>query len=1469
MQDSDYNFQPVEFDPFAGPEIENVVPATEPQAEIWASCLIGGEEANRSYNESVSLILQGELNYPSIEKSLHDLFKRHDALRSGFSADGKQLCIFSEAKLQYNFQDISDTTDHDRQKDLIDQFLVEDAKTSFDLLTGPLFRVKLFKLAEDKHHLTLSSHHIICDGWSISIIMQDLGKLYSASLKSETAPLPAAPAFADYAVKQRAFQQSAEYKSIESFWLKQFMGDVPELDIPTDFPRPEFRTYKSHRDDFELKPDLINAVKKMGAKAGCSFVSSMLVAFEVFLHRISGQSDIILGVPSAGQSEEGYNGLVGHCVNMLPLKSHHNGDFTFMEFLKVRKPAIFDAYENQQYTFGSLLKKLNISRDSSRVPLIPIVFNIDIGLNEGVKFEGIKHELIINKREYENFEIFLNASGSGDSLILEWSYNTQLFSAETIRGMMEDFTRLLQQVTQNPEIKIRDIDTSGSKNAFEWNNTDVKYPKESSLHELINQKVSEYPHKNAVKFRNKNINYQELNERSNRLAHFLIKQGIQKGERIALALDRSEELIISLIAIMKSGAAYVPLDPAYPKKQIEYMLEDSSAKILLTSRAYQNKFSSESQELILEDLENELEECSQEDPNVAVNGSDLAYVIYTSGSSGKPKGTQIEHHSLVNFLLSMQKVPGISPEDRLLAVTTISFDIAGLELYLPLISGAELVVADSESVKDGRLLLDLIRNEKISIMQATPSSWRMILDAGWNEAINIKVLCGGEALSRDLAGSLKEKCSSLWNMYGPTETTIWSTLKQIINFDQEISIGRPIANTQVYLLDQYLKPVRKGGSGEIYIAGDGLARAYLNNPELTAAAFVKDPFTDQSDKKMYRTGDLGRYTAEGDIQCLGRIDNQVKIRGHRIELGAIEESLLMQKSIKEAVVIAREDHPGDKRLVAYIVPEHAEGTNKAPSWQERWEDLYKRGIQSESELSIGEQQLDIAVAQEISGRTDIREEVEEWLKQSVDRIKAINAKTVMELGCGAGQLVFELAPYAEKFIATDYAETAIDKLKEKLSAEPEKYKNVVAITAPADDFSFVNNGSLDLVIINGVVQYFPDASYLVKVIKEASRAIKNGGCIYIGDMQGKSTLPMYHAYDQLNRTDENLKISDFKKICDRRVKLEDELVADPGFFYKLNELIPEISGVNVQLREGKHINETTKYHYDIWLYINAGPTSIKADNRIQWKAENNEEWVKNELKKYPEKVVHLHKVFNTRTMEDYALQQILSSINDDASVKEVKTLLTSNQQGLNPHPFWELGSELGFESHVRWTCDGSVGCFEVIFVPIEQQNMLPEAGEILNSNLDSAFDYARDPYSGDLTANTEQLIEWKEGLKELLPAQMIPAEFVLLKKLPLLPNGKTNRKALPKPEEKTQVNQEKAMPRTATEKLVARVWAETLGLDSVGLHDDFFELGGHSLIAVQVMIRMEKETGLRLPLTSLFKFTTLEEFAPLFSEASL
>lgn len=910
---------PVEFDPFTGPEIIRVLPAIEPQLEIWISCRLGGEDANRSYNESVSLRLSGPFDRPAMENAIRDLVARHEALRSAFSADGLKILVFKELKADLHFEDLSAAREN--QQAFITDVSSRDAQTSFDLLKGPLFRMTLLKLAEEEYFFKLTAHHIVCDGWSLGIMLQDLGQLYSAYAKGIQPNLREAARFSQYAIGQWQFMESPEYAAIVQYWVDQFKGNIPVLDMPTDFPRPALRTYKSRRDDYPLDAALVQALKKLGAGAGCSMVMTLMAAFEIFLYRLTGQQDIVLGLPAAGQSATGYQNLVGHCVNLLPLRSRPNGDLSFSAYLKQRKPKIFDAYDHQQFTFGSLLKRLSISRDPSRIPLVPVVFNIDMGLDNGVAFHNLSYRMAYNPREYENFEIFLNASGSEQALVLEWSYNTQLFKPESIRLMMNRFEHLLRELTANKDSLIRDLPVmdfySSNKQLDSLNETVVEYPKNEALYTFIDENAARDPNHPALQFQGVVITYKTLVDKTNRLARLLAASGVKKGDAVGLALDRSAEMVIAMIAIWKAGAAYIPLDPAYPDDRIEFMLKDSAATRLLTAAKYRSRFRTEATNVILEDCWHNLNNYSPTPPNEGA-GSDLAYILYTSGSTGTPKGVAIEHHNLVNFMLSMQRQPGITAADRLLAVTTISFDIAGLELYLPLISGATLVLADQESAKDGRILLDILRNESISMMQATPSTWRMMLDAGWNSPLPLKALCGGEALPKDLAGILASKCSSLWNMYGPTETTIWSTIKQILPGDEIVTIGRPINNTQVYILDEATRPMALGAVGEIYIGGEGVARGYHNRPALTAERFVANPFTADG-SKMYRTGDLGRLLESGDILCLGRIDHQVKIRGHRIELGEIEHSLIRQPGIKEAVVIAREDRPGDQRLVAYIV----------------------------------------------------------------------------------------------------------------------------------------------------------------------------------------------------------------------------------------------------------------------------------------------------------------------------------------------------------------------------------------------------------------------------------------------------------------------------------------------------------------------------------------------------------------------
>jgi len=917
-----YDTIPVEFDPFAGPELQSVAPITESQLEIWTSCLIGGDAANCAYNESFSLTLTGALNHDAMLGALQDVANRHQALRSCFSADGKYICIYENAPLNIDYQDLSGRSPAEQQL-YISKLNKQFAITPFDLVTGPLFKASLVKLATNEHLLTLIAHHIICDGWSVGIMMQDLSKFYSAYARGEQIQFPPALLFSDYAAEQRAFEQTPAFHETEQYWLNQFKGSTHYLNLPTDLPRPAIRTYKSHRDDFNLDMLLALELKKLGKANGTSFVTTLLAAFEVFLQQITGQDEITLGLPAAGQSATGNFRLVGHCVNLLALRSHPNGGQSFKSYLKTRNTAILDAYDHQLYTFGSLLKKLNIQRDASRIPLVPVMFNIDMGMDDDVEFYGLKHRLHSNPREYESFEIFVNISGHDESLVLEWSYNTQLFQSSTIHNMMDEFEFLLRQLVANADVLIGNITLKNTAAIIgqlnTWNQTYTPYDKNKPLHQVITTQAAIFNNHIAVKFGQTELSYQALNQNANSFAALLLARGVKKGNKVAFAVDRSAEMVVVMLGIMKTGATYIPLDPQFPLGRINYMLADSEAVVLIVSERYKGHYQSNAQELVLETEWESLDQYPATDPGIEVNSDDIAYILYTSGSTGNPKGVQIAHSSLVNFLYSMQKEPGLTAADKLLAVTTVSFDISGLELFLPLIAGARVVIADSNSAKDGRILLDMIRAEGITMMQATPYTWRIMLEAGWDNSTPIKVLCGGEALPKKLADRILNAAAGLWNVYGPTETTIWSTIRQIKAGDELITVGRPIDNTSVYILDKFLNPLPPGTAGEIYIGGDGVAKGYLNQPVLTFEKFVNDPFATTPDSKMYRTGDMGRFMTDGEIECLGRIDSQIKIRGYRIEAGEIEHQLISQYNVKEAVVIARPDKNGIDKLAAYIV----------------------------------------------------------------------------------------------------------------------------------------------------------------------------------------------------------------------------------------------------------------------------------------------------------------------------------------------------------------------------------------------------------------------------------------------------------------------------------------------------------------------------------------------------------------------
>ena len=897
------------FDPFSGPTIAKVIPTIPAQTEIWIACKLGGDDANRAYNESVSLLLKGNLEHSALDFAVQTLLQRHETLRAAFSPDGNFMTILEYDHFTIDRQDYSQLTS-DEAKMAIADYKLANSNFVFDLSKGPLLKFGLITASEQHYELIITAHHIVCDGWSMGVILEELGSLYSSQVTGKPVALKDPETFTSYVDEEQLFSRSMEYQEIENFWIHQFGSSIPTIELPIDFPRPPLRTYKGNRLDFPIGNDLVVKLKNVGVQSGASLVISLMSAFEVLLYHITGQDDLILGIPTAGQSASGKTHLVGHCVNLLPLRSMPSADISFQDYLVKRKNAMLDALEHQKFSYGQLLQKLSIARDPSRIPLAPIMFNIDMGMGSTLGFDGLEFELKSNPRSFETFEIFLNATGTEDALVLEWSYNTDLFRKETIEQMMSSFTMLLQSIVKEPHCPIGHLMTGNDDLLYQkLNNTQVSYPT-LPLHELISTQAQKTPKNLAVEFNGKKISYEDLQKQANAVAHQLIHQGVRPGEFVGVSLPRSEKLPIILLAIMQCGAAYLPLDPSYPIKRIDYMLEDSKTNFLITSKSISAKIETNSTKILVEDLFSDIHNYSTDIKNAVVDNDALAYLLYTSGSTGKPKGVPITHKNLVNFLYSMSHEPGIEETDRLLSITTISFDIAGLELFLPLLKGATLVLTDDETTKDSRLLLEVLQNQNVTILQATPSTWQMLLDVGWQHPLPIKALSGGEALPLSLAKNILEKVDELWNMYGPTETTIWSAIKKIGPSDELITVGRPIANTQIHILNENMLPVKSGAIGEIAIGGDGVAKGYWKRPDLTKNKFL----TDSIHKNIYLTGDLGKLLPTGEIQCLGRKDQQVKIRGHRIELEEIEEALNAIDQIQSAVVSAHKE-----LLIAHVI----------------------------------------------------------------------------------------------------------------------------------------------------------------------------------------------------------------------------------------------------------------------------------------------------------------------------------------------------------------------------------------------------------------------------------------------------------------------------------------------------------------------------------------------------------------------
>jgi amino acid adenylation domain-containing protein/thioester reductase-like protein len=893
------------------------------------------------YNIPQALQLTGPLDVDALERAFNEIGRRHETLRTTFHVvDGQPMQVIADSvEWRMPIVDLSAAPVTERAA-VVERLIAEEIQLPFDLTCGPLLRAKLLRLADAEHVLIVTMHHIISDGWSFGVATRELAALYEAFVANKPSPLPDLPIqYVDFAHWQQTWLQDGSGASGESplqaqlaYWKQQLSGDLPMLDLPTDRSRPAFQSYRGAHHPLMLPGALTQALKALSGKEGVSLFTILLAALKTLLYRYSGQTDICVGSPVANRTRPEIEGLIGFFVNTLALRTDLSGNPPFRELLgRVREVAL-GAYARQDLPFEKLVEELQPERDLSRAPLFQVLcVQLDAQATT-LQLAGLTLEPLPIHTGTAQFDLSFYLSESHEAVSGYIEYNTDLFEPVTIARMAGHFETLLNQIARDPDQLIADLPilTPAERRELlvEWNATQRDYPSQSCLQTLFEAQAARTPDEIAVIFEAQRLTYGELNRRANQLANYLRALSVGPDTLVGICVERSLEMMVGLLGVLKAGGAYVPLDPAFPTERLALMLEDSRIPVLLTQRSIGDELLASSAGIVpagtqVISLDTDWQQITQErdtNPALLTTPDNLAYTIYTSGSTGRPKGVQIPHRAVVNFLHSMACAPGLNASDTLLAVTTLSFDIAGLELFLPLLNGARLIIAGREVASDGVRLKELLDGAGVTVMQATPATWRLLLAAGWQCTPRLKILCGGEALPRDLANQLLGDGGELWNMYGPTETTIWSATCRVTPGAGPISIGCPIDNTQIYLLDPRLQPVPIGAPGELYIGGDGLAHGYLNRPDLTAEKFVPDLFGRRPGARLYRTGDLMRYTNEGEIEFLSRIDHQVKVRGFRIELGDIETALSQSPAVGQAVVVVREDVPGDKRLVAYIVP---------------------------------------------------------------------------------------------------------------------------------------------------------------------------------------------------------------------------------------------------------------------------------------------------------------------------------------------------------------------------------------------------------------------------------------------------------------------------------------------------------------------------------------------------------------------
>lgn len=900
------------------------MPVSHTQQRLWF--LRQMDPRSSAYNVVSAVHMNGPLDVAALERAIDDLVVRHESLRTRFVAvDGAPRCsVEPQARVQLRQIDLRTVDAGARDGAAMDEVLAT-AREPFDLASCPLLRVTLVALAPQRYLFCSVVDHIVADGISVGIFFFDLQALYIQHCGGKPALLPALPVqYIDYVCWQQQVLAAGALDEHLAYWKQQLRGLPPVLALPTDRPRPRVQTFQGAR-RFEIFPaSLVAGLKGLARREGVTLYMVLLAGFEVLLHRYSGEDDFAVGTAVAARGRPEVERVVGFFANNVVQRADVSGNPTVKELLlRVREVAL-KAYAHQDMPFDLLVEALAPRRDLDHSPLFQVLFVLHNLMVTGGKLGPVDCETVELPLTTARFDLSVDVFDLADGMRVYFEYNTDLFDESTISRMMDHYRSLLGGLVADPAARIGALpmlDAQGRQALLAHSRGPALSPPEQpTVHAMIAAQAERTPAAPAVEFDGRVLTYAELDGRANQLAHHLRTLGVGREALVGVWMDRSLDMVVALLAVLKAGGAYVPLDPAFPADRLHFMMSDAALEVVITHADLAAGLPAGGHRAVRMDADAATIAAQPSGPPPdGATGADLAYTIYTSGSTGRPKGVEIGQAALVNLLRSMQRTPGLVAGDRLVAVTTLSFDIAGLEIWGPLTVGGTVIVASRAVALDGRRLAALLDDARATVLQATPATWRVLLESGWRGRVGLKMLCGGEALPRDLADRLVGLPGELWNMYGPTETTIWSTLCRVDDPTRPIAIGQPIAETTVYVLEPSGEPAPFGVAGELCIGGAGVARGYRNRPDLTADRFVDVTIGAAGPERVYRTGDLVRLRADGHLEFVGRRDHQVKLRGFRIELEEIEAALATHAGVRHCVVAVREDVPGDQRLVAYVV----------------------------------------------------------------------------------------------------------------------------------------------------------------------------------------------------------------------------------------------------------------------------------------------------------------------------------------------------------------------------------------------------------------------------------------------------------------------------------------------------------------------------------------------------------------------